>query len=327
MSGPRFAALPVDALDDRRLTKVDLAILNDLGRHADLRTGWCYRAQKTLAEVVGVSRRTIQRSLDRLLDLSYLDREIRLEDGKGQKSNLYRVLFEPTGPRGQLDLFVATPGQPQAAPKPKKMTTPPRHAHGVNDAPPASGAGGIWRTIERPSENDGCAVASASVDDRFRSSEPVPTRTLDQAGTVPSVDAPPRNQSVADTDDLLRRLRDAAGGTINSAHPAFLNLSEPFGWLAAGCDLDLDIVPVLRGFAGRHTGAPVRSWRYFAGAVADARDRRLSFAARLPTNVVQLRDAHVRTDPQLPAGRFAAAAAHRRSQFAGGAPRSEDGSG
>ena len=75
--------------------------------------------------------------------------------------------------------------------------------------------------------------------------------------------------------ELWDKLSDAANGAL---YPLALNLqvvSEPIGWITAGADLELDILPTVRAMAGRCKHHSVRSWSYFAGAVADARDRRL----------------------------------------------------
>ena len=81
-------------------------------------------------------------------------------------------------------------------------------------------------------------------------------------------------------DRLEIRLREAAGEAINAAHPTLSDLSAPLAWLANGADLEADILPTLRGKRPRK---PVLSWRWFEGAVMDARDRRM---AGLPERTV-----------------------------------------
>ena len=78
-----------------------------------------------------------------------------------------------------------------------------------------------------------------------------------------------------DPHELWDQLSAAANGAL---YPLSINLqvvSEPIGWLKAGADLELDVLPTVRAMAGRCKHHSVRSWSYFAGAVADARDRRL----------------------------------------------------
>ncbi len=51
-----------------------------------------------------------------------------------------------------------------------------------------------------------------------------------------------------------------------------LNTSSIQKWIAAGCDPELDAVPVIQRVA--KAGKPVRSWSYFDGAVMDAKATR-----------------------------------------------------
>jgi hypothetical protein len=73
-------------------------------------------------------------------------------------------------------------------------------------------------------------------------------------------------------DDLENQLREAAGECLNSASPSLFVLSDVIGWMADGADLQADILPAIRAASRRAAG--VSSWRYFAQAVANARDRR-----------------------------------------------------
>jgi hypothetical protein len=51
-------------------------------------------------------------------------------------------------------------------------------------------------------------------------------------------------------------------------------LSEPSRWLANGCDLEKDILPVIRARAAKAPHGSIRSWGYFTQAVADAKAAR-----------------------------------------------------
>lgn len=55
---------------------------------------------------------------------------------------------------------------------------------------------------------------------------------------------------------------------------------EPQGWLNAGCDLELDILPTLRKLSQRELAKgkqrSIKTWRFFRDAVFDARDARLA---------------------------------------------------
>ena len=52
------------------------------------------------------------------------------------------------------------------------------------------------------------------------------------------------------------------------------------GWLAAGYDLDADILPVLKARTLRKRDSPIRTWAYFTPAVAKRHAQRLALAAR-----------------------------------------------
>lgn len=58
---------------------------------------------------------------------------------------------------------------------------------------------------------------------------------------------------------------------------AMMAVSEPLGWLAAGADLKLDVLPAVQLVAKRaKQPGRVRSWGFFAEAVADRKAARLS---------------------------------------------------
>ena len=52
------------------------------------------------------------------------------------------------------------------------------------------------------------------------------------------------------------------------------------GWLAAGYDLDADILPVLQARTLRKRADPIRTWAYFTPAVAKRHAQRMALAAR-----------------------------------------------
>lgn len=66
---------------------------------------------------------------------------------------------------------------------------------------------------------------------------------------------------------------DALGVTDETKSAGFLSLSEPYRWIAGGCDVDLDVLPALRGIRAR--GKAPRSWSYCTASVFEARDNRL----------------------------------------------------
>ncbi len=52
------------------------------------------------------------------------------------------------------------------------------------------------------------------------------------------------------------------------------------GWLAAGYDLDADILPVLKALTLRKRDDPIRTWAYFTPAVAKRHAQRMALAAK-----------------------------------------------
>ncbi len=77
----RYSVVPAGAITDRRLEPRDLQVLALLGRYNE-RGGWLWRNQSRMAAELGVTRRTIQRSLDRLVDASWVQKRLR---GYGEK--------------------------------------------------------------------------------------------------------------------------------------------------------------------------------------------------------------------------------------------------
>lgn len=73
--------------------------------------------------------------------------------------------------------------------------------------------------------------------------------------------------------ELSRQLHDACGPALanEAVAPGLLNLSVPYAWLRHGADLKTMIVPALRARSARCQPGSIRSWQYFATAVADAK--------------------------------------------------------
>lgn len=292
-TGPRYAIIPADAVTDENLSGPDLRVLALLGRHID-RKGWCVRSQGRMATEIHVARGTLQRSLGRLVDAGYVEvSHERRRDG-GQAANRYRVVLDEQARADQLDLFFGTDAvqfagadqhegdEVEEAPPASQAMHPLPHP---SEAPPASSRRGTHRNVPfgtSPWDAPAAQRASGtSVDHRQQGAVPADLNATSNVVPLRLPDAVPALAG-ADLDGsaLSRRLTDAAGAAINSASPAFLNLAEPYGWLGAGCDLEADVVPTVAGLAARHSGPPLRSWRYFTAAVLEARDRRCAAATR-----------------------------------------------
>lgn len=85
-------------------------------------------------------------------------------------------------------------------------------------------------------------------------------------------------------DNLARDINEAAGGAINPIHPNILMLTVPLKWIEEGCDLERDILPVIKALCQDKTPDSIKTWNYFTGAVADARANRLKPMPKGHTN-------------------------------------------
>lgn len=76
MADYRFSVIPAGAITDPRLCLRDLQVLALLGRH-NHKGGWMFRNQCRMAVEIDCHRRTIQRSIDRLVESGWVERRLR----------------------------------------------------------------------------------------------------------------------------------------------------------------------------------------------------------------------------------------------------------
>ena len=83
------------------------------------------------------------------------------------------------------------------------------------------------------------------------------------------------------------------------------------GWLAAGYDLDADILPVLKARTLRKRDDPIRTWAYFTPAVAKRHAQRTALAVKpksagetKPVPTLTAYDILLRTAEWINSGRF-----------------------
>jgi hypothetical protein len=74
---PRFAKVPASVIADRRLGDRDFRLLCALLSYARAECGCCWPANKTLADVLGISTRAIRGRIARLVALGYVRRNAR----------------------------------------------------------------------------------------------------------------------------------------------------------------------------------------------------------------------------------------------------------
>ena len=74
-----------------------------------------------------------------------------------------------------------------------------------------------------------------------------------------------------DSQELFDRLSKAAGNSLSPLAIGLQSLGEPLGWLNSGADLELDVLPVVKFLSQKAQPGSIRSWRYYASAVSDAK--------------------------------------------------------
>jgi DNA-binding Lrp family transcriptional regulator len=309
-----WGKVPREVFMDARLTRQDIRVFGILCAYASGKTGVCTRRQEAIAEEIGASREGVNRSLKKLVSLGYVATKARA----GMKRSLeYKVLIGE-GTAGQMSLFDVQDAPRQAKPKRGKSD---RKITSVVTPEVTSVVTSEVTAIEQTPVNRASPDGSAQLGEGEQAAEQPAVLGIHQRD---------------DLDRLKHRLREAAGSAINEAHPSFIVLAEPIGWLVAGCDLEADVLPTITGLAARHRGPPIRSWKYFAEAVIEARDRRLRATSPPPTlspsavqappgtaTIIPFDSRGTRhgpdhsADPPKPAGRFAAVAARRRRDLAG----------
>lgn len=82
--------------------------------------------------------------------------------------------------------------------------------------------------------------------------------------------------SKMDVHQLASVLHDAGGQALNLTRPALHVMEVPRNWISAGCDLEKDIVPVISAMCRGKAPNSVGSWKFFEGAIFDAKSARES---------------------------------------------------
>lgn len=94
MSQSRYALIPSAAISDTRLTPVQLRVLLAIGSFTS-KDQECFPKQKTIADLLGIARETVNRACARLTELGYVSVEHQHRADGGQRENLYRVILDP----------------------------------------------------------------------------------------------------------------------------------------------------------------------------------------------------------------------------------------
>src|SRR5260221_6033299 len=134
-SGP-FGILPASAIFDERMSNALLRVLAALTTYAD-ENRICRPSQKTLGERLHRTRQAIGQSIDKLVDLGYLEKVHRFRENGSKASNEYRILFDQEGPI-PMQAHLASPMQAHVAPMQGELASVDKltlHTHASSELP------------------------------------------------------------------------------------------------------------------------------------------------------------------------------------------------
>ncbi len=89
----RFSIVPARAGEDRRLGPAALRVLAALGTFSD-KDGWCWPSLTTLATQLSTRRQVVQRHVQELAKLGYIEIQHQNRSDGGNAANRYRLLFD-----------------------------------------------------------------------------------------------------------------------------------------------------------------------------------------------------------------------------------------
>jgi hypothetical protein len=118
------------------------------------------------------------------------------------------------------------------------------------------------------------------------------TRAVTDAVTRASTDdvgnVPGRLAEIIDTDDLLVKLLDAAGGNV---HPTATDTSPIAAHLEQGCDLDLDVLPAVHDLLTDPLQPPLKRWdlSWLTAEITRRRDERTGHVTPAPARAAPVR--------------------------------------
>ena len=94
MSQSRLSIIPSRAVSDSELTATHLRVLCAIGSFTG-KDQSAYPKQSTIAEVIGVTRETVNRAIKLLKERGYVDVADQYRDDGGQRASLYSVRLDP----------------------------------------------------------------------------------------------------------------------------------------------------------------------------------------------------------------------------------------
>ncbi|MDA1636496.1 DnaD domain protein [Bacillus cereus] len=86
-----FFMIDNEIVDDARLSHKEMAVYMVLCRHLNQETGSCFPSLPTIGKKVGMSKNTVIKSLNALIEIGYVTKEKRSSKEQGDMSNVYYV--------------------------------------------------------------------------------------------------------------------------------------------------------------------------------------------------------------------------------------------
>ncbi|MGH1276982.1 helix-turn-helix domain-containing protein [Bacillus cereus] len=86
-----FFMIDNEIVDDARLTHKEMAVYMVLCRYLNQETGSCFPSLPTIGKKVGMSKNTVIKALNTLIEIGYVTKEKRSSKDQGDMSNVYYV--------------------------------------------------------------------------------------------------------------------------------------------------------------------------------------------------------------------------------------------
>jgi hypothetical protein len=217
----------------------------------------CFPSQDQLAADAEISRASLNVHLDKLEQAGLIRRERRhCEGAHRRQSTRYFLGFEPEF-SAQAELPLAAENRPDPCPE-------SRHGKGQKPCP------------------DFAKSHVQNLDTNPVSKEPVITTARDAGATREGRVEVCADDEASDLDAAEAACLAACGeGMTPAARAAITATTVTIGaWLAAGYDLDLDVLPVIAERTAKPRGSPIRTWDYFSQALTARHAKRIAQAAR-----------------------------------------------
>jgi hypothetical protein len=289
----------ITAIQDRRLQRPHLRVLATIAEHINTRTAKAWPSRMAIAIRADLSPKSVSNVILQLRGWGYLvaDRET-VEEADGKRLTVYTFgNIDHEGIRREITAFVnrlreqRDPDEVESSRQGGNSHVPPQQDFPVPTGIPAP--------AEFPSERDVPAQEGTPEPEEVPPGQDVPA-PAGTASSRPDGKFPPgreRSSRQGGDSNSNKELLDAAAAAVQSdlvelrerlmgvagealaneaAAPGLLHIGIVAGWIANGCDLEMDIVPAVdaRSRAAIRSGKKIHSWSYFAQAVADAKAAR-----------------------------------------------------